>query len=112
MGRSPAKRKQRRESWEQRKLQLTTWNQEARQQLLLLQQQQKQLAIEKDRMDVEKLKDYTVRQHKKVLAQLIELEKERTRQEKVPPSPRRSPRICPAPPSLVSPSFVMCAVAC
>ena len=79
MGRSPAKRKQRLESWEQRKVQLTTWNRDARQQLLL-QQQQKQLAIEKDRMDAEKLKDYTVRQHKNVLAQLIELKKERKRQ--------------------------------
>ena len=97
-------------AWEKRKVQLTMWNQEERQQQLL-QQQQEQFAIKKAREDAEKLKNYHVRQHKAVLAQAIQLEKERTRQENVPPSPRLSPRTCPPTCSLLSLLVVLCAVA-
>ena len=62
-------------------------------------------------MDAEKLKNYHVRQHKAVLAQLIDLKTERARLEKVPPSPRLSPRTCPPPCALLSPLVVLCAVA-
>ena len=109
-GRSPASRAKRREAWKQRQLQLSTWNHEQRQQLQQ-QQQQQRLLIEKDRKDADKVKNYAVRFSQKARAQLIELEKQRTRQEKVPPSPRLSPRTCPFPSSLLSPPFVLCAAA-
>ena len=105
-GRSAARRKERWEKWEKRKVQLTMWNQEERQQ-----QQQQQLLINKERKQIERLQKFHVRLSQQARARMLEIEKERKRQEKVPPSPRRSPRICPHP-SLVSPSFVMCAVAC
>ena len=121
MGRSPAKRQQRWDkltrnaAWEKRKVQLKQQSEEEwqrKQQLL----QQEQLAVKKAREKADQLKNYHVRQHQYVLAQLIELKKERKRQENVPPSPRLSPRTCPppAPSSHSSPHsslLVLCAVA-
>ena len=69
-GRSAARRRQRWEKWEKRKVQLTMWNQEERQQQLLQQQQEK--------LKIEKLKNYHVRQHQYVLAQLIDRAQEGT----------------------------------